>query len=41
MSRIADHVEPADWHALIYGAIAGLVCACAPTICAVALRWLA
>jgi hypothetical protein len=41
MSNIADHIEPADWHALAAGAIAGLVCACAPSALALLLRWLA
>lgn len=38
---IADHVEPADWHALLAGAAAGLICGGVPSLIVVILRWLA
>lgn len=40
-SSIADHVDPADWQALLAGAAAGLICGGVPSLVVVILRWLA
>lgn len=38
--RILAHFDPADWNAIIAGAVAGVTCACLPSAIVIVLRWL-